>query len=46
MVTYISCMSLSIILPKCAKTMESKDEHCLSWCTFILYMQPYIPRQL
>ena len=22
------------ILPKCAKTMEPKDEHCVSWCTY------------
>ena len=26
-------MSLSYILPKCAKTREPKDKHCVSWCT-------------
>ena len=23
------------ILPKCAKTREPKDEHCVSWCTYV-----------
>ena len=22
------------ILPKCAKTREPEDEHCVSWCTY------------
>ena len=22
------------ILPKCAKTTEPKDKHCVSWCTY------------
>ena len=33
MVIYISHVSVSLILPKCAKTREPKDEHCVSWCT-------------
>ena len=27
-------MSLSYIPPKCAKTREPKDQHCVSWCTY------------
>ena len=30
-------MSLSYIPPKCAKTREPKDEHCVSWCTYKSY---------
>ena len=33
MVIYIRCVSVSLILPKCAKTREPKDEQCVSWCT-------------
>ena len=33
--------SPSYILPKCAKTREPEDEHCVSWCTSIIHMQPY-----
>ena len=29
--------SLSYILPKCAKTREPEDEHCVLWCTYINY---------
>ena len=25
------------ILPRCAKTREPKDEHCVSWCTYLCY---------
>ena len=28
-------MVFSLILPKCAKTREPKDEHCVLWCTNI-----------
>ena len=28
-------MVISLIPPKCAKTREPKDEHCVSWCTNI-----------
>ena len=28
-------MVFSLILPKCAKTREPKDEHCVSMCTYI-----------
>ena len=28
-------MSLSYILPKCAKTRKPKDEHCVLQCTYI-----------
>ena len=28
-------MSLSYILPKCAKTREPKGECCVLWCTYI-----------
>ena len=44
MVIYISCISVSLILPKCAKTREPKDDCCVLQCTPI-YMQPYTPRQ-
>ena len=30
----------SLILPKCVKTREPKDEHCVSWCTSIV-VTPY-----
>ena len=33
MVIYISHVSVSLMLPKCVKTREPKDEHCVSWCT-------------
>ena len=29
--------SPSYILPKCVKTRELEDEHCVSWCTHISY---------
>ena len=29
---YTVVASLSYILPKCAKTREPKDEHCVLWC--------------
>ena len=32
---YTVVASLSYILPKCAKTREPKDEHCVSWCTYM-----------
>ena len=32
---YTVVVSLSYILPKCAKTREPKDEHCVSWYTYI-----------
>ena len=32
---YTVVMSLSYIPPKCAKTRELKDKHCVSWCTYI-----------
>ena len=44
MVIYISHVSVSLILPKCTKTREPKDEHWVSQCTPI-YMTLY-PRQL
>ena len=34
---YTVVASLSYILPKCAKTREPKDEHCVSWCTHKSY---------
>ena len=34
---YTVVASLSYILPKCVKTREPKDEHCVSWCTYINY---------
>ena len=34
---YTVVASLSCILPKCVKTRESKDEHCVLWCTQISY---------
>ena len=34
---YTVVTSLSYILPKCVKTREPKDEHCVSWCTYINY---------
>ena len=38
-------MVFSLILPKCVKTREPEDEHCVSWCTNIhihiyIYMTP------
>ena len=30
-------MSLSYILPKCAKTREPKDKHCVLQCTYTSY---------
>ena len=35
MVIYISHAFVSHILPKCSKTREPKDEHCVSLCTSI-----------
>ena len=35
MVIYILVAPLSLNLPKCVKTREPKDKHCVSWCTFI-----------
>ena len=35
-----------LILPKCAKTREPKDEHCVSWCTYTyIHMQHPTPGQ-
>ena len=34
---YTVVPSLSYILPKCAKTREPEDEHCVLWCTYISY---------
>ena len=34
---YTVVVSLSYILPKCVKTREPKDEHCVSWCTYKSY---------
>ena len=34
---YTVVMSSSYIPPKCAKTREPKDKHCVSWCTHISY---------
>ena len=34
---YTVVMSASYILPKCVKTREPKDEHCVLWCTHISY---------
>ena len=35
-------MVLSLVLPKCAKTREPKDEHCVLQCTNIhIYVTPY-----
>ena len=34
---YTVVVSLSNIPPKCANTRESKDEHCVLWCTHINY---------
>ena len=34
---YTVVMSPSYIPPKCAKTREPEDEHCVSWCTHISY---------
>ena len=35
MVIYISHVSVSLIPPKCAKTRESEDEHCVLRCPTI-----------
>ena len=34
---YTVVASLSYILPKCAKTREPEDEHCVLWCTHGTY---------
>ena len=34
---YTVVLSLSCILPKCAKTREPEDKHCVLWCTYISY---------
>ena len=35
-------MVFSFIPPKCAKTREPKDEHCVLRCTYIyVYATPY-----
>ena len=31
---YTVVMFTYYIPPKCAKTREPKDEHCVSWCTY------------
>ena len=36
---YTLVASLSLIPPKCAKTREPEDEHCVLWCIPI-YTQP------
>ena len=36
-------MVFFLIPPKCAKTREPEDEHCVSWCTYIyIYIYIYI----
>ena len=35
---YTVVVSPSHIPPKCAKTREPEDEHCVSWCTHIGYI--------
>ena len=40
MIIYISCIYVSLIPPKCAKTREPKDKHYVSWCPTI-YMTLY-----
>ena len=40
MAIYISLVSVSLIPPKCAKTREPEDEHCVLWCTTI-YLTVY-----
>ena len=32
---YTVVVSLSYILPKCAKTREPEDKHCVLWCIYI-----------
>ena len=34
---YTVVTSHSYIPPKCVKTRESKDKHCVLWCTYISY---------
>ena len=34
---YTAVASFSYVLPKCAKTREPKDEHCVLWCTPLIY---------
>ena len=34
---YTVVVSPSYILPKCVKTREPKDEHCVLWCSHISY---------
>ena len=34
---YTVVVSPSDILPKCVKTREPEDEHCVLWCTHISY---------
>ena len=34
---YSVVASLSYILPECVKTREPRDEHGVSWCTYISY---------
>ena len=34
---YAVVTSLSYILPKCVKTREPKDKHCVLWCTYVSY---------
>ena len=37
-------MVFSLILPKCAKTREPKEEHCVLWCTNIhIYICDTLP---
>ena len=40
----LSCIFLPLLPPKCVKTREHKDEHCVSWCTPV-HVTPY-PRHL
>ena len=35
---YTVVASLSYIPPKCGKTREPKDGHCVSWCAYINYL--------
>ena len=39
MVIYISHISISLIPPKCAKTREPEDEHCVLWAKAYLCNQ-------
>ena len=38
----LSYIFLSLILPKCVKTREPEDEHCVLWYTLV-YVTPFTP---